>query len=186
MARDRRLDEMRASRAELRAARDELETAEVEAGLRRPDRRWLWLSLVAVIAVAAAVTAVSLWVRADNRYTDADYQRAAAQRVTLLLSPDVHRPDRARRILDGATGEFYEQFAQSADSYTGFVGRQGTVARGAVDGTGVSARSGDSAAVLVAATVEFTAPPQTREFRLRVLLTPADGELKLSAVQYLP
>ncbi|MGV6994211.1 hypothetical protein ACUY3U_22780, partial [Gordonia amicalis] len=45
--------------------------------------------------------------------------------------------------------------------------------------------------LLVAATVVFdaddgTGPGQARRFRLRVLVTPDDGSLKLGAVQYLP
>ncbi|MFW0795524.1 hypothetical protein AAFP30_17065 [Gordonia sp. CPCC 205515] len=186
MAADRRLDDVRTARAELRAARDELAVAEIDAGVRRAPRAWVWLSVLAIVAVAAAATAVTLWVRAERAYTDADYQRAATSRVALLLSPDFRRADAARRILDGATGDFYDQFAQSADSYTEFVRSQGTVGRGTVDGAGVSARTGDSAAVLVAATVDFTTPPQTRQFRLRVLVAPDAGTLKLAAVQYLP
>ncbi|MGV9712929.1 hypothetical protein ACWDTI_19960 [Gordonia sp. NPDC003424] len=186
MGADRRLDDERAARAAVVSARDDLEAAEIDAGLRAAPRAWLPMTVPAIVAVAAAVTTTVLWARAEPQYTDADYQRAASQRVTLLLSPDFRRPDQARRILDGATGEFADQFAQSADSYTGYVTKQGAIARGVVDGTGVSARSGDDAVVLVAATAEFATPPAVRRFRLRVLVSPDDGTLKLSAVQYLP
>lgn len=185
MAADRRLTAVRAAEGELRAARDDLQAAEIDAGLRRAPRTWLWVSIVAILAVAAAAATLTLWSRAVPHYSDADYQRAATDRVSLLLSPNSHDAGQAKRILDGATGEFYDEFAQSADSYTRFVRSQGTVARGTVDATGVSGRSGDTAAVLVSSTVAFT-DTVTRQFRLRVLVTPDDGQLKLSAVQYLP
>ncbi|GAB90000.1 hypothetical protein [Gordonia rhizosphera] len=195
MARDARLDAERAARADLRDAVDELWSAEIEAGRRRPSRLVRVFSAVALFAVLLAVAVVAVWSRADDTYTDDDYLEAATARVSVLLSPDHRRPDQARRILDGATGEFRDEFAQSADSYTTFVRSQGTIGRGVVDGAGVAARAGDSAAVLVAATVEFTdattpadavAETVVRRFRLRVLVSPDDGQLKLAAVQYLP
>lgn len=194
MGADARLTAERAARRDLRAAVDELTTAEIAAGLRRPNRVWWFLPVVAVIAVLVAGLGVTRWQQAAAHHSDAEYTRAAIERVSLLLSPDHRSPERVRAILAGATGGFHDEFAQSADAYSAFVKSQGTVARGVVDGAGVSGRSGDSAAVLVAATVEFGTPADgdpggaaaTRDFRLRVLITPEDGQLKLAAVQYLP
>ncbi|MFW0783958.1 hypothetical protein AAFP35_05505 [Gordonia sp. CPCC 206044] len=194
MGKDTRLDDERTTRRELASAVDELHDAQVAAGVRRRPRIVWLVATIAVLLIVAAVVAVTFWVRADNAYTDDDYRRAAVARVSLLLSPDHRRPDQARRILEGATGAFYDQFGQSADSYTRFVASQGTVARGTVDGAGVSGRSGDRATVLVAATVGFAQTgaagsgdaAATRQFRLRVLVVPDDGQLKLAAVQYLP
>ncbi|MYR08709.1 hypothetical protein GTV32_21410 [Gordonia sp. SID5947] len=192
MAGDRLLDDERTARAELRSAVDELRAAEIETGVRRRSRLWWLMTIVTVAAVVAAAVGTTMWVRAARSYSDSDFQRAAVARVSLLLSADHRRPDQARRILDGATGAFYDEFAQSADGYSRFVQSQGTVARGDVDGAGVSGRSGDEAAVLVAATVEFAGDtpagrkPAVRQFRLRVLVAPDDGQLKLSAVQYIP
>ncbi|EON34595.1 hypothetical protein GTC6_00030 [Gordonia terrae C-6] len=185
----------RAARRELREALDELHRIEVDAGLRRrlPRRRWVVAVLVLVVALALAAVAVTAWTRDHARYSDAELQSAAAERVEVLIAPDSRDDRRAQRILAGATGAFYDEFAQSADSYTEFVRANGTVAESSVDGTGISARDGDSATVLIAATVVFARPgppdetdDQTRRFRLRVLVTPDDGSLKLGAVQYLP
>ncbi|GAC51701.1 hypothetical protein [Gordonia amicalis] len=183
----------RSTRRELREALDELHAMEVDAGLRRPvpRRRWILAILVTVVAVVGAGIAVVAWSDARNAYTDDDFERAAAERVAVLIAPDHRDPGRARKILAGATGTFYDEFAQSADSYSAFVQANGSVSESSVDGTGVSAREGGSATVLVAATVLFdaddgTGPGQARRFRLRVLVTPDDGSLKLGAVQYLP
>lgn len=185
----------RAARRELREALDELHRIEVDAGLRRrlPRRRWVAAGLVLVVALVLAGVAVTAWTRDRAHYSDSELQSAAAERVEVLIAPDSRDDRRAQRILAGATGAFYDEFAQSADSYTEFVRANGTVAESSVDGTGISVRDGDSATVLVAATVVFAgrgAPDadgdQARRFRLRVLVTPADGSLKLGAVQYLP
>ncbi|MCT1355568.1 MULTISPECIES: hypothetical protein [Gordonia] len=185
----------RAARRELREALDDLHALEVEAGLRRrlSRLRWVVAVVVLVVALVLAGVAVTAWQRDRERYSDAELQSAAADRVAVLIAPDSRDDRRAQRILAGATGAFYDEFAQSADSYTEFIRANGTVAQSSVDGTGISVRTGDTATVLIAATVVFTggaAPAETgdqaRRFRLRVLITPADDTLKLSAVQYLP
>ena len=185
----------RAARRELRDALDELHAAQVHAGERSPVRRSIWLltGLLVIAAIALAAVAVTGWVHASDRYTDADYERAASQRLAVLLSPDHRDPAQVRRILAGATGTFYDEFAQSADAYTTFVRANGTVTESSIDGTGVAGRSGEAASVLVAATVTFDSGPKpahssdvVRRFRLRVLVEPDDGVLKLGAVQYLP
>jgi Mce-associated membrane protein len=191
----RELDADRAARRELREAVDELHRIEVDAGLRRrpPRRRWVIAGLLLVVSLVLAGVAVTAWMRDRAHYSDAELQSAAADRVEVLIAPDSRDDRRAQRILAGATGAFYDEFAQSADSYTEFVRANGTVAQSSVDGTGISVRDGDSATVLVAATVVFAgkgapdaADDQARRFRLRVLVTPDDGSLKLGAVQYLP
>ncbi|MET9201233.1 hypothetical protein [Gordonia sp. NPDC003585] len=186
----------RSARRELAEAVDELHAAEIAAGTRSPVSRVWWVAVVGgvVVAVALAAVMVTAWVRTSDHYTDADFESAAAERVSVLLSPNHRDPQQVWRILSGATGAFYDEFAQSADAYTAFVRAHGTVTHSSVDGTGVAGRADDTASVLVAATVTFdraSAKPDpraeaVRRFRLRVLVTPADGELKLAAVQYLP
>ncbi|MBD0861002.1 hypothetical protein IA539_07215 [Gordonia sp. zg691] len=183
----------RAARRGLRDALDDLTSLEVDAGLRRrpPRRRWVVLTLGLVGSLVLAGVAVVAWLDARDAYSDADFEQAAADRVALLIAPDSRDPLRAREILAGATGAFYEEFAQSADSYRAFVDANGAVTESSVEGTGVSAREDDTATVLVAATAVFDKPgaataSQPRRFRLRVLVTPDEGSLKLGAVQYLP
>ena len=87
---------------------------------------------------------IARWYDASGHTTDADYEQAATDRVTMLLSPDYRQPGRAQRILAGATGEFHDEFAQSADAYTKFVKSRGTVAEGTVDGAAISGRTPDA------------------------------------------
>ncbi len=166
----------RGARAELDAARGR--------GSRRRERIILG---AAGLAAIGGIIAALLSGRAPS---DEDFMRAAAARVNLLLSTAPDQPDRARRILAGATGEFHDEFAQSADAYTVFVRAAGTVAHGRVRGVGLTARKGDQAEVLVAASVDMAASPQgpahSTDFRLRVVVADEDGALRLAKVQYLP
>lgn len=93
-----------------------------------------------VLSLALAGWGIARWSQESGRTSDAEYERIATDRVTLLLSPDYRQPGRAQRILAGATGEFYDEFAQSADAYTTFVKSRGTVAEGTVDGAALSGR----------------------------------------------
>lgn len=182
--RSARADQARAEQALLHAqARAGMRPAAVNRGLRLA-------AVLCVVTGVAAVVAVVLWARADDGYSDADYLTAATDRVELLLSPDYRKPKQSQRILAGATGRFYDEFAQSADAYSKFVADAGTVSAGRVTGAGVDKRLGDDAEVLVAATADLDAtaqrPASARQFRLRVIVTPENGILKLSMVQYLP
>ncbi|GAB19531.1 hypothetical protein GOEFS_091_00230 [Gordonia effusa NBRC 100432] len=182
----------RSARADQARASSAVFDAEVLAGRRRP--LWHWplrvVTFVVVVALAFAVVGLIEWRRSDHSYTDADYIGAVTKRIELLLSPDYRRPEQVKRVLAGATGTFYDEFAQSADAYTTFVSKAGTVSTGRVTGAGVSRRIGDDAEILVAATADLAAqadrPASSREFRLRTVVTPEDGVLKLSMVQYLP
>ncbi|MEP9415652.1 hypothetical protein ABLE92_15065 [Gordonia sp. VNQ95] len=181
----------REARRELRRALDDLADAQRDAGVRDPAPRWWWIGtgLVVITALIAATLGVVAWIRAADAYTDDDFEATASRVVGLLLSPDATAPQRVREILDDAGGGFYDEFAQSADAYTAFVRRSGTVAAATIDGTGVATRTASSATVLVAATVGYRRDGQAdadRRFRLRIGVAEDAGRLKVAAVQYLP
>lgn len=186
----------RAARRELRRAVDALDDARRAAGTTRPMSRWWWapVILALLVALALAGTGVTAWVRTTDAYTDADFETTASDVVALLLSPAPDRPQQVRRILDEATGAFYDEFAQSAEAYTDFVRRSGSAASATIDGTGVSSRTDSTATVLVAATVGYRQDTSAssdqavpdRRFRLRVVVTDDSNRLKVAAVQYLP
>ncbi|MGW5524414.1 hypothetical protein [Gordonia sp. NPDC003950] len=181
----------REARRELRRALDDLADAQRDAGLGARAPRWWWIcaALAVITALIAATVGVVAWVRAADAYTDDDFEATASRVVDLLLSPDATAPQRVREILDDATGGFYDEFAQSADAYTAFVRRTGTVAAATIDGTGVATRTASSATVLVAATVGYRRDGQAdadRRFRLRIGVAEDAGRLKVAAVQYLP
>lgn len=195
------LKELRRARAQLRDAADALDDARIEVGEARGPGRRVVMALVvaAVVLLAFAGWSGWRWAQTAGAYTDADYVDAARERVALLLAPDHRRPEAAQRILAGATGDFHDQFAQSADAYTDYVAQAGTEVDGVVDAAALAERHGDDAEVLIAASARITATPVAgdsageaetstvhRRFRLRVTVTPEHGVLKLSDVGYLP
>lgn len=150
----------------------------------------LTLAVVAVLAVLVAGVTVWQATARERSYSDADLIDAATSRVELLLTADAADTDRARQILAGATGDFHDQFAQSAQAYTEFVQEQGSNGRARIDGAGLVGRSGDVGVVLIAAAVAVKGAAgegeKRRQLRLRVVVEPEDGRLKLSGVAFLP
>ncbi len=190
----------RAARADREQARDALAEAQVRAGTRRRLSLAARLTLAALTVLALAGAGLVGWraAHADPRFSDAELVAAASSRVQRLLAADAHDPDRAREILAGATGDFYDSFAQSADAYSAFVAERGTVGAATIDGAALVHRQGDGGVVLVAAglrvATETTAPQEPapdaaanpQQVRLRVLVEPDDGVLKLAGVVFLP
>lgn len=157
------------------------------------DHSARWARVAVAVAAVAAVSGLIAMLVTGRGASDEEFQRAAAERVNVLLSVapgQPGQPDRAKRVLAGATGEFHDEFAQSADAYTAFVRAAGTVSDGRVQGTGLTARRGKQAEVLVYATVDLAptaqSPSRSADFRLRVVVADEDGDLKLAMVQYLP
>lgn len=203
---DNQLAALRKARVTTAAARDDLLAAEIAAGEREPlGRAWRWGPPVAAL-LALALAAVAVWWAvgfprptasgfgssgfaspgfASSEFSDGDYVRAATTRVELLLSADPDDSDRAARILDGATGEFADEFAQSADAYSAYVARTGVRGTGRVEAAVLAQREGDAAVVLIVAEldVEGVAPQQ---LRLRTVVADEHGVLRLAGVELLP
>ena len=143
----------------------------------------------AVVAVVLAVVAVWQFVAAPRHWSDDEFVAATTERVELLIAADRDDPERAGRILSGATGSFADAFAQSADAYTEYVARADTRGDGHVDGVALARRDGESAVMLVAASL-MVSTAQGRDsaptlLRMRVLMTPEDRQLKIAALEVL-
>nr|WP_234354012.1 hypothetical protein [Gordonia iterans] len=183
----RRWREARVARS---AARDELAAAECDAGERQrlSIRIRTALAVFAVLTVLGAAGAVWAAVERGPAYSDRELVDAATARVELLLTADADDQRRAREILSGATGEFHDEFAQSADAYSAFVQTHGSRGEAHIDGNALAARDGDVAVVLIAATVRVESGDEhgRRQLRLRVVVQPEDGVLKLAGVTFLP
>ncbi|GAA4659846.1 hypothetical protein [Gordonia humi] len=160
-----------------------------DAPAPQTDRPATRIVTVAVIAVILACVAVWQFAVRPHHYSDAEFVAATTERVGLLVEADSDDHHRADRILAGSTGDFHDAFAQSADAYTRFVTSAHTRGDGGVDGVALARRDGDAALMLVAASVRVTtadgADASLTPFRLRVLMAPDDGELKISAVEVL-
>ncbi|MBJ7337780.1 Mce protein [Mycolicibacterium sp.] len=96
-----------------------------------------------------------------------------------------------QRILDSATGTFYDDFQQRAPSFTDVVRQVKSKSEGTV--TEAALEEGDTptqAEVLVAVTVKSTIvgqpEQQPRAWRMRILVQKVDDDAKVSNVEFVP
>ena len=157
------------------------------------DRLALVIGLVVVVALAGL--AGWLGFRAYQSH-QADEQRklfvqVGRQGALNLTTIDFHRADAdVQRILDGATGKFYDNFSQRSQPFIDLVKRAQSKSVGTVTEAGVESMSGDEAQVLVAVTVKTSnvgAPePDPRLWRMRLSVQKVGNEAKVSNVEFVP
>lgn len=95
-----------------------------------------------------------------------------------------------QRILDSATGSFYDEFQQRAEPFVEVVKQAQSKSVGTIAEAGIESASENEAQVLVAVTVQTTnagAPEQQpRAWRMRISVQDIDGDAKVSNVEFVP
>ncbi len=102
-----------------------------------------------------------------------------------------HADTDVQRILDSATGTFYDDFQKRAQSFVDVVKQAQSKSVGTISEAGVESESGDEAQVLVAVTVKTSnagAPEQEpRAWRMRIAVQKVgDDDAKVSNVEFVP
>lgn len=107
--------------------------------------------------------------------TTIDWQHADA---------DIHR------ILESATGAFYDDFSKRSKPFVEVVQKAQSKSVGTVTGAGLESQSGDQAQVLVAVSVKTTslgaAEPDSRHWRMRMSVQKIGSDAKISDVAFVP
>lgn len=116
-----------------------------------------------------------------------DIGRQAATDLTTLNYQQAETD--VQRVLDSATGAFYDEFADRSDTLIDVVRRAQSTSVGTVTEAGLEAFTRTEGRVLVAVTVttrnfSITDLP-ARYFRMRLTVVPTDGAAKVSKVEYL-
>ncbi|MUL45848.1 Mce protein [Mycobacterium sp. CBMA293] len=156
------------------------------------DNRAL-MALVAGIVVVAALGALVTWQAQRElqlRRTDAlrqMYLTAARQCAENLTSIDYRHADAdIQRVLDTATGAYFDDFKKSAATVVDSVKQQQAVSVGSVVEAGVESMTDATAAVLVAVKVHTdvsNGPPQKDRFgRIRLTMLKDGDSAKVSKV----
>lgn len=162
-----------------------------EAKSVSPVRRAVALGVVAVVAL----TALAGWLGFR------EYQARQAQRqVELLVRVGrqgalnlttidwQHADTDIRRILDSATGTFYDDFSKRSKPFVDVVKKTQSKSVGTVTGAGLESRSGDEAQVLVSVSVKTSnagaAEEEPRHWRMRISVKKIGDEAKLSNVAF--
>jgi Mce-associated membrane protein len=117
------------------------------------------------------------------------FLQAARQGAVNLTTIDWQQADRdVQRILDGASGQFYDDFAKRSRPFIDVVKKTKSSTAGTVTDAGLESQSTDSAQVLVAVTVTTSngnAPQQDpRGWRLRIAVTHVGDQAKVSNVEF--
>ncbi|MFL0291719.1 mammalian cell entry protein [Mycobacterium sp. SMC-18] len=177
---------------------DEVDEADVadapEPAKPKPVRRIAAvIGLVLVVALSALVGWLA--VRA-HRATQTDERQsqivqAARQGALNLTTIDWQRADAdVQRILDSATGEFYDDFAKRSAPFIKVVKEAKSTSTGSITEAGLESESGDAAQVLVAVAVKTSnvgAPDQQpREWRMRIAVQKVGDVMKVSNVEFVP
>ena len=119
------------------------------------------------------------------------FVQAASQGAVNLLTVDYQHADAdAQRILDSATGKFYDSFARRKQSYIDNAKRMRSQSVGTATDAGLESRNGDQGKVLVAVTVKSSDPAQARQepqfWRLRITVKKTGNVAKVSDVVFVP
>lgn len=160
-------------------------------------RSSVWKVLIAGLALVVVLTAVTGWFGYQAYQADQDQKerelfldtaRRAAQNLTTI---DWERAEAdAQRVLDVATGAFYDDFQKRAQPFLQVVKEAKSKSVGTLGEGGLESMSGDKAEVLVAVTVQSSnagAPEQApRAWRMRLTVQRVDDGAKVSQVEFVP
>jgi len=165
---------------------------------RRAPLTTVGWALTAGLVVVVALAAVGGWL-GWTAYQDRQAQekrnlflQVGRQGAVNLTTIDFeHVDDDVKRILDSATGTFYDEFQGRSQPFTQVVKQVKSTSVGNVTEAGVESDTGTEAQVLVAVTVNTTVQGQPdqapRAWRMRILVQETgDGEAKVANVEFVP
>jgi Mce-associated membrane protein len=114
--------------------------------------------------------------------------RQAALNLTTISHTEVDAD--VQRILDSATGTFYDDFQQRSKPFVEVVRQAQSTSLGNITAAGVETENADGAQVLVAVTVKTStsagADQQPRSWRMRLTVQRVDHGAKVANVEFVP
>ncbi|MBV8929548.1 MAG: Mce protein [Mycobacteriaceae bacterium] len=163
----------------------------------KPRGSGVRLALVAGVIGVLAMGGLVGWVgyRAYESHKSAQQRnlfvqagRQAAINLTTISFTEADAD--VQRILDSATGTFYDDFQKRSAAFIEVVKQAQSKSVGTVTDAGLESSSGDQGHVLVAVTVKTSnagAPEQApRAWRMRINLQKVGGDPKVSTVEFIP
>ncbi|KWX66169.1 Mce protein [Mycobacterium sp. NAZ190054] len=182
---------------ETEAAGDETEAVEEAQTPTRTPVSHVKLALIAGTVGVVALAALAGWLgfrtyeshRAEQQRNM--FLQVGRQGALNLTTIDWQNADAdVQRILDSATGTFYDDFQQRAQPFVEVVKQAQSKSVGTIAEAGLESVGDNEAQVLVAVTVQTTnagAPEQQpRAWRMRLSVQEVDGEAKVSNVEFVP
>jgi Mce-associated membrane protein len=165
-------------------------------------RRRPFLSLIKQVLTMGLVLIVAMsglagwwgyrWYEAQQyAETQERYLQIGRQGAIDLTTIDFQTADAdVERILDSATGVFYEDFSARSASFVDLVKQTQSTTRGTVIGAGIESATDNGAQILVAVKVQTSnaaaAEQEPRSWRMRVSVQRMNDRIKVSNVEFVP
>ena len=165
------------------------------SGKRRlsPARTAMLVSLVIVVVAAslAGFLGFRTYQSEQAQHRNELFLAAARQGAINLTTIDWQEADAdINRILDSATGTFYDDFSKRSQPFVEVVMQAQSKSVGTVTEAGLESESGDQAQVLVAVAVKTTnlgaQEQRPRAWRMRIDVQKLGDQAKVSNVQFVP
>ncbi|KRE29192.1 Mce protein [Mycobacterium sp. Soil538] len=178
-------------------ADESAESAAEDAAPPRAPWSHVKIALVAGLIGVLALAGLTGWLG----YRTWESQRAEAAReqflqvgrqgaLNLTTIDWEHADNDVQRILDSATGTFYDDFQKRAQPFAEVVKQAKSKSEGTIAAAGLETSTDNEAQVLVAVTVKTTnagAPEQQpRAWRMRISVEKIGDEAKVSNVEFVP
>lgn len=170
-----------------------------EAGDNTPKkpRSPVRMAMVCLLVVFLALGGLGWWFGYQLYQShQAQHQRqlligVARQGALNLTTIDWHHADAdIQRILDSATGTFYDDFSQRSKPFVDVVKKAQSTSVGTISESGLESQTGDQAQVLVAVAVKTSnlgaAEQDPRHWRMRITVQKVGSEAKVSNVAFVP
>lgn len=156
-------------------------------------RRATLLGLIVIIMLAALVGWYGYRAHQSQQAQSqrSQFIQAARQGALNLTTIDWQRADTdVQRILDSATGQFYDDFDKRSKPFVEVVKQAKSASVGTVTEAGLESETADTAQVLVAVTVTTSyvgAPqPDPHAWRMRISMQRVGDQDKVSNVEFVP
>ncbi len=158
-----------------------------------PQRLALVMGLVAVMTMAALTSWLGYQAHQAHQASEQRqlFVQVGRQGALNLTTIDWQHADAdVKRILDSATGTFYDEFSQRSQPFIDVVNKVKSKSVGTITEAGLESQSGDTARVLVAVSVKTTVgdgPEQEpRAWRMRVTVQKVGDDAKVADVEFVP
>jgi Mce-associated membrane protein len=182
---------------EAEADAEAIEDYDEQSKPAKPPMSHVRLATIAGLVLVVALAGLTGWLGFRTYQSHkADEQRKLFLQVgrqgalNLTTINFEHADADVQRILDSATGTFYDDFQKRSQPFVAVVKQAQSKSVGTIAEAGLESESGDGAQVLVAVTVKTSnagAPEQApRAWRMRISVQKVGDEAKVSNVEFVP
>jgi Mce-associated membrane protein len=174
---------------------DDADVGEVAPVKRRVSQLRLAAIAGAAIIVALAATVGWLGFRSYQSHQDEAQRQQFLQigrqcALNLTTIDWQHAEGDVQRVLDSATGQFYDQFSKRKQPFIDVLKKAQSKSVGTITEAGMESESDDKAQVLVAVSIKTTNlgvdDPAPRQWRMRITVEKTGSETKISNVAFVP